>query len=480
LIALLLVVVWLFLLTAGGAGLVHLLSLPDRDERNPLHAGWCFLVGSAIAAFLLHVPLAIDGSITKKAFLIVVSLFLALAMWPGLAHVRKVGIERFLGLDLARGLPVSMRVIVAALVLLSISVAFEPFSGWDERAVYGLKARVLFHEGSVRVEEFTDSDNVHFQARYPLLVPLLEASLLTIKDSADDLFLKLLFVLYGLSLVLLVADEASRLDGPRVGAFWGFILMTTPFLIGPGDGHGMTGGADLPLAAYATGAAVLLGRTFARPAPGVSILAGVLVGAALMTKQEGIIWALAFAFALALAQWRRTTATPALLAREAAAVAAPALLFFAVSIAARRWIPSSIWSDRYGIVFSLDWLSQLASRPLEIAPYVLRELGGWQNWGWGWLLVLCGLVVLRRPRLSPVIFFWRTLGITVFAAFLATFVVTPYHVHWHLATAFRRLLLQLFPLAILILAEQVSASGWIRQGLAALARSSAPAPNDSD
>jgi hypothetical protein len=47
-----------------------------------------------------------------------------------------------------------------------------------------------------------------------------------------------------------------------------------------------------------------------------------------------------------------------------------------------------------------------------------------------------------------------------FAAYIGAFVVTPNHVHWHLATAFSRLLLHLFPLAVLILAEQVGASGW--------------------
>ena len=44
--------------------------------------------------------------------------------------------------------------------------------------------------------------------------------------------------------------------------------------------------------------------------------------------------------------------------------------------------------------------------------------------------------------------------------------MTPYDVYWHLATAFSRLLLHLFPLAILILAEQVGASGWPGDGTA--------------
>ncbi len=472
-IAPLAVLAGLALFTGAGAGLMSLFALPEEGERDPLHLGWCFLAGTAFAGLLLLPPLAVDGRIPRAAFLLPFGLCLVLAAGPGRAHVRRTGVARFFGLDLFRALPVPLRVVAVLVVLLAASAALGPLVGWDERAIFGLKARILHHEGSVRGEAFTDTSVVHFHARYPLLLPLLEASLLTLRGSGDDHALKLMFVLFGVSVVLVVAGEARRLHGPGAGALWGLLLLTTPMLIGPSDGEGMTAYADLPFAAFATGATVLLGRSLEHPDRGRPLLAGLLLGAALATKQEGAIWALALAAGVLLSLRRHAAARPAGLARAAATMALPALLFLALGIAARRWTPPAVWAERYAAVFDLDWLRQLGGRPLAIAPIVLRPLTNWRVWGWGWLLVLAGLLLLRRPRLTRPPFFWRATVLVVFAAYLGVFVVTPNDVYWHLATALSRLLLHLFPLAVLILAEQVGANGWPGDGAAAGDRRSA-------
>ncbi|MBK9968500.1 MAG: glycosyltransferase family 39 protein [Holophagales bacterium] len=408
-IAPLAVLAGLALFTGAGAGLMSLFALPEEGERDPLHLGWCFLAGTAFAGLLLLPPLAVDGRIPRAAFLLSFGLCLVLAAGPGRAHVRRTGVARFFGLDLFRALPVPLRVVAVLVVLLAASAALGPLVGWDERAIFGLKARILHHEGSVRGEAFTDTSVVHFHARYPLLLPLLEASLLTLRGSGDDHALKLMFVLFGVSVVLVVAGEARRLHGPGAGALWGLLLLTTPMLIGPSDGEGMTAYADLPFAAFATGATVLLGRSLEHPDRGRPLLAGLLLGAALATKQEGAIWALALAAGVLLSLRRHAAAT----------------------------------------------------------------LTNWRVWGWGWLLVLAGLLLLRRPRLTRPPFFWRATVLVVFAAYLGVFVVTPNDVYWHLATALSRLLLHLFPLAVLILAEQVGANGWPGDGAAAGDRRSA-------
>ncbi len=460
LIALVKVLAGLVLFTGAGAGLIGLLRGQEDGEADPLHFGWCFLAGTAFAGLLLYLPLAIEGLIPRPVIFLVFFLCLVLAAGPGRAHIRRVGAARFLGLDHLRALPVWLRVVAVLLVLLAISSALGPFAGWDERAIYGLKARILYHEGSVRGEAFTDTGTLHFQARYPLLVPLLEAALLTLRDSIDDRFLKLLFLLFSLGLALVVAGEARRLHGPRAGSLWALLFLATPMLIGPAEGSGTSAYADLPFAAFVSAATVLLGRSLEHPDIRRTLLAGLLLGAALATKQEGMLWAAALGFAFLLTLWRRPGARTTWGTRCVAAAAIPALIFLALRLAASRWTPRAAWSERYDVVLSLDWLRQLGSRPLEIVPFVLNQVVDWKAWGWGWLLVLAGLVFLRRPRLTPTAFFWRATALAVFAADFGVFVVTPNHVHWHLATALSRLLLQLFPLAILILVEQVGASGW--------------------
>ena len=55
---------------------------------------------------------------------------------------------------------------------------------------------------------------------------------------------------------------------------------------------------------------------------------------------------------------------------------------------------------------------------------------------------------------------WRVVTAVIIAIYLTIMVVTPLHLHYQLVTTFSRLTLHLFPLAMLIMAEQVIASGW--------------------
>lgn len=58
---------------------------------------------------------------------------------------------------------------------------------------------------------------------------------------------------------------------------------------------------------------------------------------------------------------------------------------------------------------------------------------------------------------------WRVVTAIMLAIYLTIMVVSPLHLHYQLITTFSRLILHLFPLAMLIMAEQVFASGWARE-----------------
>ena len=53
----------------------------------------------------------------------------------------------------------------------------ESPSTFDARSIYGLKARILYDTGDLRGEDFRNPDRLNFNANYPLLVPLIEATL---------------------------------------------------------------------------------------------------------------------------------------------------------------------------------------------------------------------------------------------------------------------------------------------------------------
>jgi hypothetical protein len=56
---------------------------------------------------------------------------------------------------------------------------------------------------------------------------------------------------------------------------------------------------------------------------------------------------------------------------------------------------------------------------------------------------------------------WRAIVAVVAAIYLAILVITPLHLDYQLKTTFSRLALHIFPLAMLIMAEQIVASRFL-------------------
>ena len=217
----------------------------------------------------------------------------------------------------------------------------------------------------------------------------------------------------------------------------------------------MTAYADLPFAAFVTGATVLIGRALAGPDSRDLPLAGLLLGAACATKQEGMLWALALGIGVLLTLWRRMQKRTTGIARGAVAVALPALLFGSLSLAARRWIlPHRSGRERYGVVLSLAALDNSARDPSRWrrSSFVSSPIGrsgvGLLIWS-AWPVSTC-----RADRHL----FWRATAHGVrrrprhLRRDAESHALAPRH-------GLLLLLLQLFPLALLVLAEQVCAGG---------------------
>ena len=95
-----------------------------------------------------------------------------------------------------------------------IHAASTELSGYDARTIYGLKARILYHAGTVRSEDFLDINRLNFNPGYPLLFPLLEAQMDWARGSDEGPGMKFLFLGFGLALVSIYARQARRFEGP--------------------------------------------------------------------------------------------------------------------------------------------------------------------------------------------------------------------------------------------------------------------------
>jgi len=449
----------LALLCGAGAGLLGLAARPGAPGREPLSLAWCFLLGSAFVGLLLHLPLALDGRIGRWGFATALAVALALTLTRGISFVRSAEFGGAGIFSSLRALPFWARVAAILLLALTISTAVTRFSGWDERAIWGLHARILYGSGGLRGEEFTDLDRLLLHPRYPLLIPLLEAVLFWVQGSAEDTLVKFLFAAFFFSLLSVVLSEIQRRAGAKAAGFSGLLLLTVPVLARAG----MTGDADVPLACYATAGAIQIARWLERPDGRRAVLAGAFLGAAVLVKMEGILWLLAIGAAIVWALMVRRRPWPFPSWRGLLLGAALLAACLIIAVAARRSIPYSPYWDLYAGAFRASWLVSVLDRPVRMAPYVLGQVSDRGAWGWCWLPVAAGLFLRRRFPPGADVLFLRAAAASMLGGYLVVFILTPFHLYWHLTTAFSRLILQVYPLVLLVLAEHVEASGWLRQ-----------------
>ena len=470
----------LFLLAVTGIGALADRWLRHGDDRaGRRSASWCgagrlgtgrragsgwagrFCSARRLVGLGLHLPLAIDGRITHRSFGVVAALGLAAWGWIALMEWRRGGRPRLGGwmIDLPLIGKIMLGVVLVPAVMHS---ARSGISGYDARTIYGLKARILYDTGTVRSEDFTDNDRINFNPGYPLLLPLLESQLDWAQGGYESAGLKFLFLGFALALVSVYAGEARRFEGAGFAAASALLLLLTPVVICCFEGAGLSGSADLPLAALLFAGVIELSRWLEQPNCRTAIGAGLLLGAAALTKTEGAIWLAAIGAALA-ATWlfrRRTISLRPTTLLPAIGIVGLAL---ALGHAVHRGMPDSPYYPSYFAAIDWQWLKQLGHRPGIVVSYAAEELFRLHNWNLIWLCVLGSLVWLKRGRLPAGVLFWRFATLVMAAAYLTVLILTPLHLYYQLYTSMTRLMLHFYPLAVLIMSEQIAASGWSRQ-----------------
>ncbi len=284
---------------------------------------------------------------------------------------------------------------------------------------------------------------------YPLGLPAAVAAQYVLGGAEDERIPQATSVLPVLGLALLVYLAVGHLGSWRLAPPAVLVVLSVPLLAR----WAFSQGADL-LTAYLALAATF-GLSSRLPAAGLEprfsippTLAGFFLGFLAWTKSEGAVLAVVASVLFFAFQARRGLGRSELRSLgQIAAGAAPGFLAL--------------------VLFKTGWVrtGELGAF-LSDVPAKLSEAGRWQaivhglfcewsplcrgdRWGILWLFLAAGLglALWHGARTSRHRFlisvFWATL-----LAYLALFLITPYPVAWHVASALDRLLLQLFPLIV--------------------------------
>lgn len=422
----------------GNLGGVALFALPGlaltglfptlRSLPSLRRLGYGYLLGIAAVAgslyflsALLHVPLRRPVIFSVAAVMTVVGL----AGWRRTHRAaRRLSIGARMGTVLLS--------LAGALVTVGVfaDAVSEPLKDWDGRMHWSAQARYIREEGSVLPLAVTRDQWFISHPRYPVLLPVAQAAVLEAFDASDDEEpFRGLYAAFFPALLLILYDGARRWAG------WlpaGLAVTTVSGLSCFSffrEGGAMGAYSDLPLACFYGAALVLLLRGRKRWPDGLA--AGILLGAAVLTKNEGTLLALFALLAMAILSIRHLRRR----APSLAAAGAMVVLALALFLTWRSQIPNRQDEGYAEVVAAGHLFPAVITRIPEFGPEILRRTFlTWDHWtGFWWiapLIVLAGANGLKGRRaalswtfllgfLAPLVIAWAAYSVLKQSADLA-------------------------------------------------------------
>jgi len=327
-----------------------------------------------------------------------------------------------------------------ALTTLIAEARAAPHGNWDASSIWNLRARFL-HRGGDHWARVFDPRIGWSHPDYPLLVPAAVARSWLYFGSESQLAPAAISIASTMAVVALLASAVATLRDSTLALLAALALLATDPLIRLGADQY----ADIPLAALMLAATTTLCISLHsdRPERGPALLVGLLVGFACWTKNEGIVFAAVLVLVLLIRAIR--SARDRTLAHVLIGLLPMALLIAHFKL--RFAPPNDLFAD--------STPAELVRRLLEPRRHLLAAPRfAWSVLSFGKgipVVLLAGATILgRRPRTSPALAWLPgTIAAAMLAIYYMIFVVTPQDIAWHINHSATRLLLQIYPIALL-------------------------------
>lgn len=398
----------------------------DRHARGPGLLGFAFLVASTVASLVL-LALSLVGirwSLPVIAALLLSSSFAALVVVRRRARSEREVPPPTLLSSILDG--VTLLAIGGFSLYATMTAPWE----WDFWAIWGLKARAFLLHGGIDWNWLAKPFNDFVHPDYPPLLPLLFDLTLLPSNQWSDRWLGVLYIAFAAAAIAVVRDLVLRSSGSRnVAAAAGLAAAGTALST-------WLGMAEIPLIAFA-GCALLYLRAGLKRNEGAYLTCGsLLLGAAALTKNEGV--------ALVVAATAAVAVTSRFDLRKLAAMW-PAFAMTALWQMVR--LAHGLHSDLFGGDVSNRVASKLENAGAVVNALVAHPPDRRFFWLFTLIVVLVGIrYVVRHER------FLGTAVLIQTSFYIGSYIVTPHDVEWHVTTSWSRLADQLaLPLSMLAL-----------------------------
>tara|TARA_R100001132_G_C3275857_1_gene100169 strand:- start:16925 stop:18358 length:1434 start_codon:yes stop_codon:yes gene_type:complete len=344
-----------------------------------------------------------------------------------------------------------------------IQSLMTPQRFWDERAIFGLKAIVLFQEGTLQNEALQHPDFVQYHPKYPLLIPLNETHSYLLLGEVNDRWSKIMFPLLYLGMLLCFQGVLQRTTRQSARA-WLFTLMlaTVPSMI-PWEYGFLSGQADGPIACFHTITLLYLWSYLTEskksaPDPAVlktlPLVAGLSAGMTVFTKDEGIAFFLIDLIAVSIVGLLYFRGRLLTLAFSVGKFALITLLFIAPWLLYRRHLPATTEMAYFSRMQITNLSEGVAA--LQWAVTHLLQCMFLEAWSWGlqWWALMISLFAFPARALQPQQLFLLLNLTGALAALIIAGMIAPTPVQEHIGGSSLRFLLQISGGALLFIAGQ--------------------------
>ena len=419
-------------LWAAGAAVLLASGIVRFGMRSLLvWSGAAYVVGLSLVGVLLTAAAyaGVRASTKLTAVVIVAVVVAAVVTWRLIRS--RIAPAPATGFPADRGFLIAGGAVAGIFLFAGTALALvNPIQEWDGWAIWGLKAALLYDDGTVPELLATGGYGLS-QIDYPLLWPVLEATHQRAMGGVEPKLASLPHWVLYVAFAWTLAAVASRLMRP---AFW------VPLAVGTLTTYAIVDQlfwhyADVPTAII-VGAAVLFGAMWLEGL-GVRWLVptAIALGAAANGKNEGLMAIAAVLAALLVAGLARGYG------RRAVLPLVPVTAVIGLSV-----LPWRVWltaHDVSGQITASDIVNPglLADRADRIGPTASKLWDHISGGSWGLLavatLVLVAAAVARRSSRAIGLYYTVALG-SVFVLLVNAYVVTPDDYEWRLGTSANR------------------------------------------
>jgi hypothetical protein len=352
-----------------------------------------------------------------------------------------------------------MAILTVSVIAIMFSVVFlhsiMPLYEWDAFAIWGLKAKVLLHEGlGLKSDYFQNHNLTYSHPEYPLLVPYLMSGA-CLAGNHHEFFYKIIFPFFYLAFTCLIYT-AARWKLKRAHAlFITAIFASTPALVRWSG----AGTADMILSFFYAGSIIYLIKFFDDDEFHNLMISVLFSLFSAFTKNEGLPLVMINIAALTI-----FTSTPSLKMKK---LKAPVVYISAFLILYLPWLLFSLKIPKLHENYLGNITVAKFAANIGRLPLIIHEMGSQflslKNWGLFWILMSVAVIVGGRLfKERAVILLW-CMFVGHFLLYALVYIISPYAFPELISQTIDRLYLHLLPVGVLITIMHLSAVPTMRE-----------------